>query len=74
MDFKRVCKQEEKCVHFKYTMPGRPQLNGRVERKFATVLNRVYAICNSQKLEGEVAYGLKQPTLPLFIRKTHLLQ
>ena len=36
-DFKRVCKQEGICIQFKYSAPGTPQQNCRVERKFASL-------------------------------------
>ena len=40
-DSERACKQEWMSIQFEYTMSGTPQQNDRVEREFATLLNRV---------------------------------
>ena len=39
-------KQEGLGIQFKYTAPGTPHQNDRVERKFATLYGRVRAIIN----------------------------
>ena len=41
-------------VVFEYTAPHTPQQNGKVERKFATLYNRVRATLNSSGLIGEI--------------------
>ena len=43
--FEKACKQEGG-VDFKYTSPGMPQQNDRINQKFNTFLNQVYAMLN----------------------------
>ena len=47
--FKKACNQEGLGIDFEYTAPGTPQQNGCVERKFATLFNRVQAMLNGGK-------------------------
>ena len=56
--FKKACKQEGLEIDFKYTVPGMPQQNSCVERKFATLFNQVCAILNDGKLKAYLQNGL----------------
>ena len=53
--FEQLCKQEGISVKFEYAAPGTPHSNGRVERKFASLFNRVFAVLNY----GEFSYFLR---------------
>jgi hypothetical protein len=54
----KLCEQEGLGIQFEYTAPGTPQLNGRVERKFATLYGRVRAMLNGARLTKELRNGL----------------
>jgi hypothetical protein len=54
----KLCEQEGLGIQFEYTAPGTPQLNGRVERKFATLYGRVRAMLNGARLTKELRHGL----------------
>jgi len=56
--FEKVCNQEGLGIDFEYTAPGTPQQNGRVERKFATLFNRVRAMLNGGKFSPYLRNGL----------------
>ena len=72
-DFERACRQEGMGIQFEYTMPGTQQENGR--EKFSTLKEYLqFSTVENYLLSWEMAYGLKQPTLPLFLRTTYLLQ
>ena len=40
----KTCQSEGHGIKFKYTAPGTPQKNGRVERKFQTVYGQIRAM------------------------------
>ena len=50
-------RQEKMGIQFKYIMPGTTK-NGRVEKKFATLYNRVCATLNSSKFSPFSRNGL----------------
>jgi hypothetical protein len=54
----KLCEKEGLGIQFEYTAPGTPQLNGRVERKFATLYGRVRAMLNGARLTKELRNGL----------------
>ena len=54
----KQCEKEGLGIQFEYTAPGTPQLNGRVERKFATLYGRVRAMLNGARLTKELRHGL----------------
>ncbi len=54
ISLEKACKQEGLGVFFEYTAPGTPQQNGRVERKFATLYNRVRAMLNGGKFSSSL--------------------
>ena len=56
--FKWTCNKEGLGIHFKYTAPSIPQQNGRIERKFATLFNRVHAMLNGGKFTPYLHSGL----------------
>ena len=56
--FEWTCDQEGLGIDFEYTAPGTPQQNGHVERKFATLFNRVCAMLNSGKFIAYLWSGL----------------
>ena len=45
-------------INFKYTAVNTPQQNGRVERKFATLYERVRAMVNGARLNRKLRGGL----------------
>ncbi len=57
--FEKACKQEDLVVFFEYTAPGTLQQNERVERKFATLYNRVRAMQNG----GKFTYSVRNQLL-----------
>jgi hypothetical protein len=56
--FQKECEKAGLGVQFEYTAPGTPQLNGRVERKFATLYGRVRAMLNGARLPKDLRHGL----------------
>ena len=56
--FKKTCSQEGLGINFEYTAPGTPQQNGCIERKFATLFNRVCAMLNGGKFTTYLQSGL----------------
>jgi hypothetical protein len=54
----KKCEKEGLGIQFEYTAPGTPQLNGRVERKFATLYGRVRAMLNGAHLTTDLRHGL----------------
>ena len=46
----KACRQEGMGITFEYTSPNSPQFNGRIERKLATMFNKVRASLNGAKL------------------------
>ena len=42
--FEKTCQSEGHGIKFKYTAPGMPQQNGRVERKFQTLYGQIRAM------------------------------
>ena len=44
--FEKACKQEGLGMDFKYTAPARPEQNGCVEQKIATLFNQIHAMPN----------------------------
>ena len=67
--FKWLCKQEEMGITFKYTMPGTPQKNGQVERKFATLSNVMLNV-GKFLIYWEMASELRQLILSCYTKKT----
>ena len=57
-DFERSCRQEGMGIQFKYTMPGAPQQNGLVGRKFATLFDRLCAMLDNGKFSSFLRNGL----------------
>ena len=58
MLYERACKQEGMGVHLNTPHPVHHNKNGRVERKFATLFNRVHAMLNSSKFSPFLRNGL----------------
>ncbi len=48
--FEKRCKEEGLGIQFKYTSPNSPQLNGKIERKIASLFGRTLANLNGVKL------------------------
>ena len=59
---KTLSKKKMMNVKFKYTTPGTPQQNGRVEEKCITLCNRVHAMLSGWKISRflRMVYGLRQ--------------
>ena len=53
-----MCKQEGMGIKFEYTAPGIPQQNGKIEKKFATLYNRVQAVLNERTFPSLLRNGL----------------
>jgi hypothetical protein len=51
---KARCLKEGLGINFEFTAPGTPQQNGRVERKFATLISYARAALNDVNLEGSL--------------------
>ena len=45
-------------IEFEFTAPNSPQFNGKIERKFATLIKRVRAMLNAAKLTQELRHLL----------------
>jgi transposase InsO family protein len=45
-------------IKFEFTAPGTPQHNGKVERKFATLMGRVRAMMNNSGMKEKIREGL----------------
>ncbi|MGL4341755.1 MAG: reverse transcriptase domain-containing protein, partial [Lactococcus lactis] len=53
-----MCTNQGLGIKFEYTGPGTPQLNGRVERKYATLYGRVCTMLNAAGLTKELRDGI----------------
>jgi hypothetical protein len=54
----QLCMKQQLNIQFEYSIPGTPQVNGKVERKFATLYNKVRAMLNSAGLVCTIHIGL----------------
>jgi hypothetical protein len=54
----KLCLLEGLGIQFEYTSPHTPQLNGRVERKFATLYQRCRSMLNGARLNPNLRNGL----------------
>jgi hypothetical protein len=48
------CKKEGLGIQFEYTSPNSPQLNCKIERKFASLFRQTWANLNSAKLDKKL--------------------
>ena len=53
-----TCKREGLGIDFEFTAPGTPQLNGVVEREFATLFGRVREMMNEAKFPESLRQDL----------------
>jgi hypothetical protein len=58
--FQQLYMKQQLNMQFEYSSPGAPQFNGKVERKFATLYNKVRAMLNSASLVGTIRNGLSK--------------
>jgi hypothetical protein len=54
------CKQQNLAVKFEYSGPLTLQTNGKFERKFQTLYDRIRAMINNSEIDGEFRDGLWQ--------------
>ena len=54
----QLCIKKKRGIEFEYTPRDSPQYNGKVERKFATLWNRVRSDLNAAKLSKDLRHGI----------------
>jgi len=54
----QLCIKKKRAIKFEYTPRDSPQYNGKVERNFATLWNRVRSDLNAAKVTSDVRHGI----------------